>query len=325
VNPEASAEELEAFLRDRLEDSALKETAVQKLHAQHSAASLSLSDRGYLARIHPLELWMASFLNRDPEATLEQAIQASETERQEVYRWLFKTKRKRVQDNRIRNLLEIEAFQEIHQSWKRLGYPFDSLVASYATAIGSSADRPAALTELIGIILNDGMRYPSVQLEEFHFAEATPYETILHRQGRPAERVLKPEVASVVRSALLEVVERGTARRLGTSPFEGLDGTRVPVGGKTGTGDNRYETFGAGGRLIESRVINRTATFVFFIGDRFFGAMTVYAPGPRSEAYTFTSSLPVQVLKVLLPDLLPLMTGQESMRAAHPSEPAKGG
>jgi membrane peptidoglycan carboxypeptidase len=325
VNPEASAEDLEAFLRDRLEGSALTEASVRRIHAQHASASLSLSDRGYLARIHPLELWMVSFLSRNPEATLEQAIQASETERQEVYRWLFKTKRKRVQDTRIRNLLEIEAFQEIHQSWKRLGYPFDSLVPSYATAIGSSADRPAALTELIGIILNGGVRFPSVQLEEFHFAEATPYETILRRQERPGERVLRPEVASIVRSALLDVVERGTARRLSSSPYENLDGTRVPVGGKTGTGDNRYETFGAGGRLIESRVINRTATFVFFIGDRFFGAITVYAPGPRAEAYTFTSSLPVQVLKVLLPDLLPLITGQESMRAAHPSEPAKGG
>jgi hypothetical protein len=50
----------------------------------------------------------------------------------------------------------MEAFVEIHTAWKRVGYPFGYLVPSFATAIGSSADRPAALAELVGIILNDG-------------------------------------------------------------------------------------------------------------------------------------------------------------------------
>ena len=325
MNPQAGTEELHAFLQDRLADSTPPETSLQQLHARHSASSLSLSDRGYLARLHPLELWMASYLCRNPEATLDQALQASEADRQEAYRWLFRTKRKKAQDTRIRNLLEIEAFEEIHRSWRRLGYPFDSLVPSYATAIGSSADRPAALTELIGIILNDGVRYPSVQIEKLHFAEATPYETVLRRQETTGERVLRSEVASVVRSAMLDVVEKGTARRLNTSPFVRLDESPVRVGGKTGTGDNRHETYGPGGRLIESRVTNRTATFVFFIGDRFFGAVTAYTPGPKAESHTFTSSLPVQVLKVLLPDLIPLIAEQGTMRAACPSERPKGG
>jgi hypothetical protein len=34
-------------------------------------------------------------------------------------------------------------------------------VPSYATAIGSSADRPLALAELMGIIVNDGQRRPT--------------------------------------------------------------------------------------------------------------------------------------------------------------------
>jgi membrane peptidoglycan carboxypeptidase len=325
LNPQAGTEELDAFLRGRLPTSKVSETLAGQLHGRYSPAALSLNDRGFLTRIHPLELWMAAYLGNHPEATLDQAIDASGAERQEVYRWLFKTKRKKVQDTRIRNLLEIEAFQEIHRSWKRLGYPFDSLVPSYATAIGSSADRPSALTELMGILLNDGMQYPSVQVKSLHFAEATPYETVLCRQKRAAERVLAPEIASVVRSALLEVVEKGTARRLNSSTFPGPDGTPVPLGGKTGTGDNRFETHGPGGRLIESRVTSRTATFVFFMGDRFFGAVTVYAPGPKAERHSFTSSLPVQVLKVLLPELMPLITGQETLRAARPpGHPGQG-
>ena len=318
LNPQASAEELHALLRERLAHSSVSETLVRDLYVRYSPAALSLTDRGYVAQIHPLELWTASYLGRHPEATLNQAVDASVTERQDSYRWLFKTKRKKVQDTRIRNLLEIEAFQKIHHSWKRLGYPFDSLVPSYATAIGSSADRPSALTELMGILLNDGMRYPSVQVEELRFAEATPYETILRWQEDPGRRVLRHEIASVVRSALLEVVEKGTARRLSGGVFWGPDGTPSAVGGKTGTGDNRYETHGPGGRLIESRVTGRTATFVFFIGDRFFGAVTAYAPGPTAEFHTFTSSLPVQVLKVLLPDLMRLITGEETLRAARP-------
>ena len=36
-------------------------------------------------------------------------------------------------------MLEVEAFLDIHQRWPRLGYPFDHLVPSLATALGSSA------------------------------------------------------------------------------------------------------------------------------------------------------------------------------------------
>ena len=47
----------------------------------------------------------------------------------------------------IRILMEAEAFQRIHKSWARLGYPFDSLTPSYATAIGSSAVTPETVTQ----------------------------------------------------------------------------------------------------------------------------------------------------------------------------------
>jgi hypothetical protein len=77
------------------------------------------------------------------------------------------------------------------------------------------------------------------------------------------------------------------------------------VGGKTGTGDNRFGVYGPGGKLLESRAVNRTATFAFFLGERHFGVITAYVPGPLSDKYSFTSALPVQILKTMAPDLLP--------------------
>jgi hypothetical protein len=37
------------------------------------------------------------------------------------------------------------------------------------------------------------------------------------------------------------------------------------------------------------------------IGDRYFGTVTAYVMGEKASEYAFTSSLPVQVLKVLSP------------------------
>jgi hypothetical protein len=102
------------------------------------------------------------------------------------------------------------------------------------------------------------------------------------------------------------VVALGTARRA-RAAFVSKDGTNIPVGGKTGTGDQRFEVYGAGGKLLESRYVNRSATFVFNIGERFFGSMTAYVRGPQSKDYDFTSALPVQLLTVLAPSLMPLI------------------
>jgi hypothetical protein len=77
------------------------------------------------------------------------------------------------------------------------------------------------------------------------------------------------------------------------------------MGGKTGTGDNRMESFASGGRRISSRAINRTATFVFYIGDQHFGTLTAFVPGRSAEGFRFTSALPVQVLKGMAPILAP--------------------
>ena len=190
--------------------------------------------------------------------------------------------------------------------WKRLGYPFDSLVPSYATAIGSSADRPASLAELVGIILNHGVQYPVIRVEELQFASGTPYETLLRRRELSGQRVLSAEIAAVVHRALIDVAERGSAQRI-RGAFLRESGTGIVVGGKTGTGDNRHDTYGRKGQLIESRVVNRAAVFVFFIGDRFFGTITAYVPGREAAGYGFTSSLPVQILKIMASTLKPMI------------------
>ena len=102
-----------------------------------------LPDQGYIAKVHPLDLWLLGYLLKNPGASLTEMVNASRFERQEVYSWLFKSRHQGARDSRIRTMVEIEAFLDIHQRWKRVGYPFDHLVPSLATAIGSSGDRPA--------------------------------------------------------------------------------------------------------------------------------------------------------------------------------------
>ncbi len=273
----------------------------QRIYDAHAPGRYSLADRGYLSRLHPLELEVAAHLARHPQATLAQVSDATAAQRQQAYDWLLRGHASDAQDLRIRTLLEVDAFEHVHASWRRVGYPFDRLVPSYATAIGSSGDRPAALAELMGIIVADGVRQPTVQIEGLRFAAATPYETQLARTVRSeSERALAPEVAQVLKAALTQVVEQGTARRLRGALLD-AQGAPLAVGGKTGTGDNRQISHGARGERLSERVLNRTATFVFFIGERHFGTLTAYVPGPEAADYRFTSALPAQILKSMAP------------------------
>lgn len=306
VRPDGDLRAFAEFMRIHLPESPLSNKTLRDLYTRYAPDAYSLVDRAFLARIHPLELWTAAHLYAHPKTGLTELFAASEQVRVEVYTWLFKTSRKRRQDKRIRSMLELEAFQEIHRSWKRLRYPFDSLVPSLATALGSSADRPAALAELMGILVNDGMWYPSIRIESLQFASQTPYETSFRRSAVAPERVIRAEVAHLVKKELAGVVEQGTGQRV-KQAFRQADGKIMAVGGKTGTGDNRHELYSAGGHLIKSWVVNRTATFVFTIGDRYFGVISAYVEGSEAAKYRFTSALPVQVLKVLAPKLMPFM------------------
>jgi len=73
------------------------------------------------------------------------------------------------------------------------------------------------------------------------------------------------------------------------------------VGGKTGSGDNRFETFDRRGAVLSSRATNRTAAVVFYIGDRYFGVISAFVDGPEAARYRFTSALPAALLRILAP------------------------
>ncbi len=302
VAPDADLERFEEFIRQRTPDERLSDAALADLYRRTDPAGRTLSDLGFLARIHPLELWVASRVLHHPGATLPEVLDAGREARIEVYGWLFRTRRRDAQDERIRTMLEIEAFQGILRRWQRVGYPFPNIVPSIGTAIGSSGDRPLALAELVGVIMNGGLRYPTVRLHELRFAQGTPFETRFVKRRALPERVLSREVAAEVRDAMIDVVQNGSGRRA-MGAFVSTDGERLTIGGKTGTGDNRYRVYAPGGGLLASRVMNRTATFVFFAGDRYFGVVVAYVPGADAEGFDFTSTLPTQVLRILGPRL----------------------
>jgi membrane peptidoglycan carboxypeptidase len=317
LEPKADSAAFGAFMRKQLDDSLFPQKDLDKLYEAHFRENFGLADLGYVAGVHPLELWLVGFLRTHPGADWSKVKDASRSQIQETYQWLFKTRHKQAQDLRIRGIMEVEAFLEIHRAWQRLGYPFGSLVPSYATSIGSSADRPNALAELVGIILNDGVRHPSVMIDRMRFAEGTPYETVFARADTASKRLLDPEICRALRAALLDIVEKGTAVR-GYKAFPLKDGGYIPLGGKTGTGDQRFEVFGKGGQLLESRTVNRTATFVFFLGDRFFGTLTAHVHGEDAKNYGFTSALSVALLKLMGPSLMPMLQAREQQ--GHPGD-----
>ncbi len=306
IYPDHDFYDLAVFLKAHLPTGVLANEDIQNLHEKYTPAKFDLQDQGYITKIHPLELWLAGYLAKHPGATRQEVMNASLEQRLAVYRWLFKSNRKSAQHRRIMTLLEAEAFNAIHAAWKRVGYPFETLTPSYATSIGASGDRPAALAELMGILQADGRRLPFVRFESLHYASATPYETLFNKRHDPGQQVLAPEIAKVARGALAGVVEAGTAGRL-RGVYTNTDGKNMTVGGKTGTGDHRRMAWAGNGRLLESKFISRAATFAFFLGDRFFGVITAYVEGENAENYHFTSALPVQILKFLKPTLSPLL------------------
>lgn len=325
IHPQHDLKAFGTFMKGRLANAgAYDDKTLARLYQDYGPEKYNLTDRGYIAQIHPLELWLAGYLIAHPESRWDDLVRDGRAQRIEVYQWLFNAAGKDAQDSRIQSLMEIEAFQEIHRRWRSLGYPFGSLVPSYASAIGSSADRPAALAELIGVIRNDGVRLPVAAINRLDFAAGTPYHSQFTRKPPQAERVIPVAVAQVVRRALINVVQEGTARRLSKS-FALPEGGQLALGGKTGTGDNRFEVYAPDGTVLESRVVNRVATFAFFLGDRFYGVITAYVPGEAAGQFRFTSGLPAQLLKLLEPSLQPLVLagGPQPEAAKLPPPPEK--
>ena len=307
IHPRNNAAQFIDFMQQQF-GTATPQEDLLALYDKYQPDAFNLPDRAYLSRSHPLELWLLAYLAEKPQSNLENALTDSSDTRQEVYQWLFKTRFRSARDNRIYNMLEIEAFWDLHQRWQRLGYPFDYLVPSLATALGSSGDRPAALAELIGIILNKGKKAPTIRIDHLQFAADTPYFTEFVRHAAPAQQLVEPEVATAVLSVLHQVVASGTARRLNS----GFDAMKLMIGGKTGTGDNRLVQLDAKGQHVSSKALNRTATFAFYLGYQHFGVLTAYVPDADSGQYSFTSALPLQVLNSMAPILEPYLSGEKS-------------
>ncbi|WP_169802852.1 transglycosylase domain-containing protein [Sphingobium herbicidovorans] len=318
VRPDADFKQFSAFIRQWAKTPPDDEEGMRKLYATYAPDRLNLADRSYIADIHPLELWLAGYLYTHPGASWGDIVAASADVRQEAYLWLLKPNRFAGQNRRIRTMLEKQAFVPIHKDWQRLGYPFETLVPSYATAIGTSGDRPDALAELMGIVASGGYRSAPRLIDRLHFAEGTPYETVMKARPKAGVRVLRPEIAHAVRRGLVDVVENGTARRAYES-VTAADGSAMMIGGKTGTGDNRHMRYGSGGRLVGSEARSRTATFAFFIGQRHFGTITAFVEGAEASQYRFTSALPAQLFTLLAP-VIQQVIGDRS--TAQPPAPA---
>lgn len=305
IRPNSTIGDFELAMLGKVKDR-VSEKRLQSLYEMYAPGKMDWNDRGYVAGIHPLELWLVAYLVQNPEADWNTIRDSSREVRQEVYRWLFRSRSKLGKDLRIRSVLEADAFQLIHAVWKRHGFPFQRLVPSLATAIGSSGDTPAALAELAGVILNDGVRLPNRRVDRLRFAEGTPFETrVVHDDEKP-EVVFAPEVARQLHKEMLGVVQFGTARRAYHS-VKMPNGEFLPIAGKTGTGDNRIKSF-----FMVGKARNRTAAFVFAVGDRYFGTVVAYVPGEAAGSYNFSSALPVSVFKLIVPGVVKVLNGGEA-------------
>lgn len=297
VRPAASKTALGRFLVAH--DAAVDEADLSRMFERYGR--LSAQDQGYLCGLHPLELWTVRALRQTPNLRLPALLAQSRAARLEAYAWLLDSKKAGAQNRRLRTMLEQDAFQLVLAQWQRMGYPFQRIVPSLGTALGSSGDRPSALAEFMGILSAGGVRYPIQRITRLRFAQGTPYETIV-RPGLATqpERVLRAEVAQVARETLMGVVSRGTARRAQGA----FGGGALRLGGKTGTGDNRQRIF-SGGKVVGERVHSRSATFMFVAGARFFGVITAHVEGEVAAEFDFTSALPVRILRRLGPMILP--------------------
>src|SRR4029450_3440920 len=95
--------------------------------------------------LHPLEIWCAGRLLRNPGISFEDLMARAEDAKKVSSAWLFETQNRRAQDLRLRRRIERDAFAHMTPYWRRMGFPFERLVPSLTTALGSSADRAAAL------------------------------------------------------------------------------------------------------------------------------------------------------------------------------------
>ncbi len=295
--------------KDKHDELPQNDEAWQELFEEHDATKFDWNERGYVASTHPLELWVAHMRYTQPSLTREQLLAQSHTAVDEAYSWLYKNSDSRRAHDKIYMELEEDAFKVILSDWQKVGYPFETLVPSLGTALGSSGDRPEALATLMGIILNEGVWVEPRRFHSIDFAKDTPYELRFEAQAPERKRVLSPEVAAAARHAIERVVERGTARRASRAYMvPGPDGDlvrdrTVRIGGKTGTGDHRQKSFDRWGNVIEETFVSRSATFSFLKDSRYFGVITIHVEGEQAGDYDFTSSMATEIFRQLFPTI----------------------
>src|SRR5690606_37402564 len=80
--PEVDEPTFAAFLKAHVHNEKLSEKKIRSLYLDYGPGAWSLPDQGYIARVHPLELWLLGFLIENPQASFREAVAASADERQ---------------------------------------------------------------------------------------------------------------------------------------------------------------------------------------------------------------------------------------------------
>ena len=88
-------------------------------------------------------------------------------------------------------------------------------------------------------------------------------------------------------------------------------GRPAPIRGTAATKSSRTAA-----QFAASRALDRTASFAFYVGDRYFGVITASVEGSAAADYRFTSELPLAMLQQLAPLI-------EQRLAATGAEPAR--
>jgi hypothetical protein len=100
VRPAAEQAAFDAFLRARLPDQRVSERELVRLYEAYGADKFSLLDRAYIAKVHPLKLWLVAYWQEHANPTRAAMLEAGAAARQDSYAWLFKTGSKAKQDRR---------------------------------------------------------------------------------------------------------------------------------------------------------------------------------------------------------------------------------
>src|SRR5208283_109240 len=92
VRPEDPVALMQSFLALHVRE-VVPESTAREMYAQFAPNRFSLNDRGYLAGVNPLELWLVAYLYHHPHVTRSQVIAASADQRQQAYTWLLRTEK----------------------------------------------------------------------------------------------------------------------------------------------------------------------------------------------------------------------------------------